>query len=61
MAKGEALRKWREKYQYKLVVDMNRNSDADRPLIEKLESVDNKAQYVKKLIRNDIESGEGDK
>lgn len=61
MAKGEALRKWREKYQYKLVVDMNRNSDADRPLIEKLESVDNKARYVKKLIRDDIESGEGDK
>lgn len=57
MATGETLRKWREANQYRLAVDFNRNSEADKPLIDKLESVDNKSAYVKGLIRGDIEKG----
>ena len=57
MAKGETLRKWRAANQYRLVVDMNRNSDADKPLIDKLEEQPNRAAYVKGLIRRDIDGG----
>lgn len=52
MAKGETFRKWRAVHQYRLVVDMNRETDA--PIIEKLEQQENKAKYVKGLIRRDI-------
>lgn len=54
MATGETLRKWREANTYRLAVDFNRNKEGDKPLIAKLEEVDNKAQYVRELIRHDI-------
>lgn len=57
MATGETLRKWREANQYRLAVDFNRNSETDKPLIEKLEEQENKAAYVKGLIRHDLEEG----
>ena len=55
MATGETLRKWRKTNQYRLVVDMNRNAEDDKPLIAKLEAQGNKAQYVKSLIRRDLD------
>ena len=55
MAKGETLRKWRKENQYRLAVDFNRSSESDKPLIDKLEQVPNKAQYVKHLIRRDLD------
>ena len=55
MAKGEALREWRKANQYRLVVDMNRNSETDKPLIAKLEQQENKAQYIRGLIKRDID------
>ena len=54
MAKGETLRKWRAVNQYRLVVDLNKGSDEDAPIIAKLEAQPNKARYVKGLIREDI-------
>lgn len=57
MATGETLRKWRKANQQRLVVDFNRNSETDKPLIEKLDSVENKSRYIKGLIQRDI-SGE---
>lgn len=61
MAKGETLRKWRKANQYRLAIDFNRNSDSDKPLIDRLESQDNKAQYVKNLIRHDLNGEEPEK
>ena len=58
MAKGEKLQEWKRANQYRLAIDLNRNSENDKPLIEKLESVDSKAAYVKGLIRDDIEKGD---
>lgn len=57
MATGETLREWRKENQYRLAVDLNRNSEDDKPIIEKLEEQENKAQYVKGLIRRDIDGG----
>lgn len=54
MSKGETLRKWRAANIYRLVVDLNRGSESDAPIIEKLEQQGNKARYVKGLIREDI-------
>lgn len=59
MATGETLREWRKANQYRLAVDFNRNSETDKPLIEKLEEQDNKAAYVRGLIRHDIEEEKG--
>ena len=56
MATGDALREWRRANQYRLAVDLNRNSEQDKPLIAKLEAQENKAAYVKGLIRQDIEN-----
>ena len=55
MAKGETLKKWRKENQYRLAIDFNRNSENDRPLIEKLEEQDNKAAFVKGLIKEVVE------
>ena len=60
MATGETLRKWRKANQYRLAIDFNRGSESDKPLIEKLEQQENKSQYVKGLIRRDID-GDGGK
>lgn len=59
MAKGEKLRAWKKENMVRLQIDLNRRADAD--IIAKLEEQPSKAVYVKKLIRDDIESGEGDK
>ena len=61
MVEGEKLREWKKANRYQLAIDLNRNSETDKPIIEKLESVDNKAAYVKGLIRDDIENGESGK
>ena len=61
MAKGEALREWRKANQYRLAIDFNRNSEGDKPLIEKLEAQENKARYVKDLIRHDLDGEEPEK
>lgn len=61
MATGEALRKWRKANQYRLAIDLNRNSETDKPLIEKLEEQPNKSAYVKRLIQQDIDGGESGK
>lgn len=55
MATGDTLREWRKANQYRLAIDLNRNSEKDKPLIKKLEEQENKAAYVKGLIRKDIE------
>lgn len=55
MVKGEKLREWKKANRYQLVIDFNRNNEDEKPLIEKLEAQDNKAQYVKGLIRHDLE------
>ena len=59
MVKGEKLREWKKSNRYQLAIDFNRNSEQDKPLIEKLESLEHggKAKYVKGLIRQDIEGG----
>ena len=57
MVDGDKLREWKRDHLYRLSVDMNRDSEHDKPLIEKLEEQDNKAAYVKNLIRQDIENG----
>ena len=57
MVEGDKLREWKRSHLYRLSVDMNRDSEHDKPLIAKLESVDSKAAYVKGLIRQDIENG----
>ena len=57
MVQGDKLREWKRENMYRLSVDLNRSSENDRPLIEKLEEQENKAAYVKGLIRNDIEKG----
>lgn len=59
MAKGETLRKWKEANQYRLVVDFNKGSETDKPLIDKLEETPNKSQYVKGLIRQDLDGESG--
>jgi len=58
MVKGEKLRDWKKANLYRLSVDFNRNSEHDKPLIEKLEEQEHKATYVKELIWRDVESGE---
>ena len=55
MAQGDKLREWKKENMYRLSVDLNRNSKADKPIIEKLEEQPNKAQYVKGLILQDID------
>ena len=58
MVEGDKLREWKRANRYQLSIDLNRNSESDKPIIAKLESVDNKSGYVKGLIRRDIgESG----
>ena len=58
MAKGEVLRKWQKANTYRLVVDFNRNSERDEPLIKKLDEEkkkSGKADYIRRLIQRDID------
>ncbi len=55
MVEGDKLREWKKANRYQLAIDLNRNSEADKPIIAKLEEQDNKSAYVKGLIRRDID------
>ena len=58
MVEGDKLREWKKANRYQLAIDLNRNSETDKPIIAKLEEQPNKAAYVKGLIQADIENGE---
>ena len=45
--------KYRKETQYRLMTTINKKTDKD--IIAKLESVNNKTEYIKDLIRQDIE------
>ena len=49
---NEVKRRYYDKTMKQFKIDLNKNTDAD--IIAKLESVPNKAGYVKQLIRADI-------
>ena len=59
MVEGNKLRSWKKANLYRLSIDMNRNSETDKPLIAKLEEQPNKSAYVKSLIRQDIDGEDG--
>lgn len=59
MVEGDKLREWKRANRYQLAIDLNRNSEADKPIIKRLEEQENKAGYVKSLILRDI--GESEK
>ena len=42
-----------------VIMKLNKNTDAD--ILEKLDSVPSKQGYIKSLIRNDIQNGEGER
>lgn len=42
------------------LVALRFNNTKDKDILDKLDSVDNKVGYVKKLIRDDIEKSEGE-
>ncbi len=51
-AQKRAALKYRATHTVKVTIELNKSTDAD--ILEKLESVPNKAGYVKQLIRADI-------
>ncbi len=56
MAISEALAKAQKKYQEKtrtFYIRLNKETDAD--IIEKLETVQNKTDYIRELVRKDME------
>ena len=56
-AKIAANKRYNKKNVLQLKIGLNRKTDAD--VIEKIQSVDNKAGYIKKLVRDDIKKEEG--
>ena len=53
MPDSEAKKRWDRKNTVVITMKLNRKTDAD--IIERLESVDNKQGYIKRLIREDAE------
>lgn len=53
MAQSEALKRYRKRTVKHCGFDLNRNTDAD--LIAHLEEQPNRAEYLKRLIREDME------
>ena len=51
-AKIRANNKYNQANTVQVIIRLNKKTDAD--IIEKLQSVDNKAGYIKALIRKDI-------
>ena len=51
MAQPPSKTRWDRENTVVITMKLNRNTDAD--IIEKLDSVDNKQGYIKKLIRED--------
>lgn len=51
MPDSEAKKKWDRENTVVVTMKLNKNQDAD--IIEKLNSVDNKQGYIKRLIRED--------
>lgn len=52
-AQKKAKRKYRKANNKQLNVELNKKTDAD--ILERLDQVDNKQGYIKKLIRKDID------
>lgn len=48
----EAQRRWRQKHAKSIALQFNVEADAD--ILQKLEHVNNKVDYIRKLIRADI-------
>lgn len=48
----KATLKYRKKNIKQIILDLNRTTDTD--IIDRLESVPNRSQYLKELIRNDL-------
>lgn len=48
----EAQRQWRKKHAKSIALQFNIEADAD--ILQKLEQVNNKVDYIRKLIRADI-------
>lgn len=55
-AQKKAKRKYRKLNNKQLNVELNRKTDAD--ILERLDQVENKQGYIKKLIREDIKEEE---
>ena len=51
-AQKRAALKYRATHTVKITIELNKSTDAD--ILEKLESVPNKAGYVKQLIQHDL-------
>lgn len=51
MGKYEAQERYSKAHTIQVKLKLNKNTDAD--IIEKLDSVDNKQGYIKRLIRED--------
>ena len=49
---SEAKTRWDRENTVVVTMKLNKNTDAD--IIEKLDSVDNKQGYIKRLIREDL-------
>lgn len=52
MAQPPSKTRWDKENTVVITMKLNKNTDAD--IIEKLESVDNKQGYIKRLIREDV-------
>lgn len=53
-AKKKANAKWNKKNLKQFIFAFNKNSDAD--VIERLERVPNRTDYIRELVRKDIEN-----
>ncbi|MCC6095217.1 MAG: hypothetical protein LIV24_09415 [Eubacterium sp.] len=52
----EAQKRYKKKYVKHVMLSLNKRTDTD--IIKKLDSLENKQGYIKKLIRKDIEETE---
>jgi len=52
MVQGEAQKRYKAKNTVRVCIDFNRATE--QPLIDKLESQENRSGYIKKLIKHDI-------
>lgn len=52
-AQKKAVAKYKQKYIRQIILKLNKKTDAD--ILTKLDEVDNRQGYIKKLIREDID------
>lgn len=57
--KYEPQRRYHAKAILRVTVDFNRNTESE--LVERIENEPNKAGYIKKLVKKDVEQGKGSK